>query len=46
MGDLDSWMDETYIQSLIGSLGYSKDLLGIKLIKDKVTGQPLKYGFL
>jgi RNA recognition motif-containing protein len=46
MGDLDTWMDEPYLQSLVGSLGYSKDLAAIKLIKDKVTGQPLKYGFL
>ncbi len=46
MGDLDSWMDESYLQSLISSLGYNKELSSIKLIKDKLTGLPLKYGFL
>jgi len=34
------------LQSLLGSLGYAKDLSSIKLIKDKATGLPLKYGFL
>jgi len=46
MGDLDSWMDEGFLQSLLNTLGYSKELSSIKLIKDKVTGLPLKYGFL
>ena len=39
-------MDETFLQNLLGSLGYSKELTSIKLIRDKVTGLPLKYGFL
>jgi RNA recognition motif-containing protein len=39
-------MDESYLQSVITSLGYAKDLLSIKIIKDKATGLPLKYGFL
>ncbi len=46
MGDLDSWMDEAFLHSLLNTLGYSKELSSIKLIKDKVTGLPLKYGFL
>jgi RNA recognition motif-containing protein len=46
IGDLETWMDESFLQSLLGSLGYSKDLSSIKLIKDKATGLPLKYGFL
>jgi hypothetical protein len=39
-------MDEAYLQNLVGSLGYSKELSSIKLIRDKATGTPLKYGFL
>lgn len=39
-------MDESYLQSVITSLGYGKELLSVKIIKDKATGQPLKYGFL
>lgn len=46
MGDLESWMDESFLQNLLTSLGYSKELKSIKLIKDKTTGLPLKYGFL
>lgn len=46
IGDLDTWMDDSYLQSLINSLGYAKELTSIKLIKDKVTGLPLKYGFI
>ena len=39
-------MDETFLQSLLNAFGYSKDLSSIKIIRDKSTGQPLKYGFL
>jgi len=39
-------MDEGYLQNLVGSLGYSKELSSIKLIRDKGTGLPLKYGFI
>lgn len=46
IGDLESWMDESFLQQLISSLGYSKELTAIKLIKDKATGMQLKYGFL
>jgi RNA recognition motif-containing protein len=46
IGDLDSWMDESYLQSLVNSLGYTKELSSVKIIKDKATGLPLKYGFL
>lgn len=46
IGDLESWMDDSYLQSLINSLGYAKELASIKLIKDKATGLPLKYGFI
>lgn len=46
IGDLETWMDEPYLQSLITSLGYGKEMSSIKIIKDKGTGLPLKYGFL
>jgi RNA recognition motif-containing protein len=46
IGDLDSWMDESFLQTLLSTLGYSKELSSIKLIKDKATGLPLKYGFI
>ena len=46
MGDLEGWMDEAHLQSVVGSLGYAKELASVKIIKDKVTGLPLKYGFL
>jgi RNA recognition motif-containing protein len=39
-------MDEAYLQSVVTSLGYGKELLSVKIIKDKATGLPLKYGFL
>jgi RNA recognition motif-containing protein len=39
-------MDEAYLQSVATSLGYGKELLSVKIIKDKATGLPLKYGFL
>lgn len=46
IGALESWMDESFLNSLIVSLGYGKELSSIKIIKDKVTGMPAKYGFL
>lgn len=46
IGDLEAWMDEPFLQSTIDALGYSKDLINIKLIKDKTTGLPSKYGFI
>lgn len=39
-------MDEPYLNTTITGLGYSKSLIGIKVIKDKQTGAPAKYGFL
>jgi RNA recognition motif-containing protein len=46
IGDLESWMNEAYLQQLLASFGYGQELTAIKLIKDKVTGMQLKYGFL
>jgi RNA recognition motif-containing protein len=31
---------------MINSLGFSQNLVSIKVIKDKQTGVPAKYGFL
>ena len=39
-------MDEPFLQKVISSIGYDKELAHIKMIKDKTTGLPLKYGFL
>jgi hypothetical protein len=39
-------MDEPYLNTMINSLGYSQNLASIKVIKDKQTGVPAKYGFL
>ena len=46
LGDLETYMDEPYLNSLISTLGYSTHLASIKVIKDKQTGIPAKYGFL
>ena len=39
-------MDETYLSNISISLGYSQHLTSVKIIKDKITGLPSKYGFL
>jgi hypothetical protein len=46
LGDLEAYMDEPYINSMINGLGYAQNLASIKIIKDKQTGIPAKYGFL
>lgn len=47
IGDLDPFMDDKFLQQLFGSYGVTMDqLVNIKIIKDKNTGQPLSYGFL
>lgn len=43
MGDLDPWMNETFIFSLFAHTG---DLANVKIIRDKQTGYSLGYGFL
>ena len=44
IGDLEPWMDEATLSSLIQNLGYG--VQGIKLVRDKLTNQPPKYGFI
>jgi len=39
-------MDEPYLNSMISGLGYAQNILSIKVIKDKTTGTPAKYGFI
>ncbi|KQJ84715.1 hypothetical protein BRADI_5g22410v3 [Brachypodium distachyon] len=43
IGDLQYWMDETYIHGCFASTG---ELQSVKLIRDKQTGQLQGYGFV
>ncbi|XP_076942127.1 polyadenylate-binding protein RBP47-like [Bidens hawaiensis] len=43
IGDLQHWMDETYIQSCFAQTG---EVASIKLIRNKQTGQSERYGFI
>ncbi|KVH93254.1 Nucleotide-binding, alpha-beta plait [Cynara cardunculus var. scolymus] len=43
VGDLQHWMDETYLQSCFAQTG---EVSSIKLIRNKQTGQSERYGFI
>ncbi|XXG52893.1 hypothetical protein AAC387_Pa03g1092 [Persea americana] len=43
IGDLQYWVDETYLQSCFSHTG---EVLSIKIIRNKITGQPEGYGFV
>ncbi|KAI7734931.1 hypothetical protein M8C21_010367 [Ambrosia artemisiifolia] len=43
IGDLQNWMDETYIQSCFAQTG---EVANIKLIRNKQTGHSERYGFI
>jgi hypothetical protein len=43
MGELEPWMDETYLRQLWLSLG---EQVSIKLVRNKATGLPSGYGFV
>ncbi|KAJ0493905.1 putative RNA recognition motif domain, nucleotide-binding alpha-beta plait domain superfamily [Helianthus annuus] len=43
VGDLQHWMDETYLQSCFAQTG---EVASIKLIRNKQTGQSERYGFI
>ncbi|KAJ4844011.1 Polyadenylate-binding protein rbp47b' [Turnera subulata] len=43
IGDLQYWVDEAYLHSCFAHTG---DLVSIKIIRSKLTGQPEGYGFL
>ncbi|KAK8661009.1 hypothetical protein V6N13_051911 [Hibiscus sabdariffa] len=43
IGDLQSWVDESYLNSCFAHTG---ELVSIKIIRNKITGQPEGYGFV
>ncbi|KAL4319997.1 hypothetical protein GQ457_18G004300 [Hibiscus cannabinus] len=43
IGDLQSWVDESYLNSCFAHTG---ELVSIKIIHNKITGQPEGYGFV
>ncbi|KAJ8751217.1 hypothetical protein K2173_016398 [Erythroxylum novogranatense] len=43
IGDLQYWMDETYLNSCFVHTG---EVVSIKIIRNKITGQPEGYGFV
>ncbi|KAI3675285.1 hypothetical protein L1987_84873 [Smallanthus sonchifolius] len=43
VGDLQHWMDETYLQSCFSQIG---EVQSIKVIRNKQTGQSERYGFI
>ncbi|KAK6914289.1 RNA recognition motif domain [Dillenia turbinata] len=43
IGDLQYWVDESYLQSCFAHTG---EVLSIKIIRNKITGQPEGYGFV
>ncbi|XWS16709.1 hypothetical protein CRYUN_Cryun33cG0000500 [Craigia yunnanensis] len=43
IGDLQFWVDESYLNSCFAHTG---ELVSIKIIRNKITGQPEGYGFM
>ncbi|XP_021894202.1 polyadenylate-binding protein RBP47B' [Carica papaya] len=43
IGDLQYWVDESYLNSCFAHTG---ELVSIKIIRNKITGQPEGYGFV
>ena len=43
MGEIEPWMEETSISSLFNHIA---PVMGVKIIKDKMTGLPAGYGFV
>ncbi|GAB2287036.1 Polyadenylate-binding protein rbp47b' [Dionaea muscipula] len=43
IGDLQYWVDENYLLSCFASTG---EVVSIKIIRNKITGQPEGYGFI
>jgi RNA recognition motif-containing protein len=43
IGDIEQWMDENYINSLLAHTG---GVVSVKIIRDKVTQIPAGYGFI
>lgn len=44
VGDIENWMNEDYLNRLFSKTGAT--VLNVKIIKDKVSGSPLGYGFV
>ncbi|KAK1266272.1 Polyadenylate-binding protein RBP47B' [Acorus gramineus] len=44
IGDLQYWVDETYLSSCFSHTG--EVVISIKIIRNKITGQPEGYGFI
>lgn len=43
VGDVQTWMDENYLRSLFAKTGH---IQSVKIMRDKVTNQPVGYGFV
>ncbi|PIN12328.1 Apoptosis-promoting RNA-binding protein TIA-1/TIAR (RRM superfamily) [Handroanthus impetiginosus] len=43
IGDLQQWMDESYVQSCFSQTG---EVVSVKIIRNKQTGQSERYGFV
>lgn len=43
IGEIESWMDETYITGMFGHMGF---VVQVKIIRDKNTGASAGYGFV
>jgi len=44
VGDIENWMNEDYLNRLFSKTGAT--VINVKIIKDKVSGLPLGYGFV
>lgn len=43
VGDVQTWMDESYLRSLFSKTGH---IQSVKIMRDKATNQPVGYGFV
>ena len=45
IGDIDNYINESFLQSAFANYGIT-DIVNIRLIRERVTGQPCGYGFI
>lgn len=45
-GDLDSYMDETFLRNAVAACGWAADITRIKVVRDRYNGMHAGYGFL
>jgi hypothetical protein len=45
-GDLDSYMDETFLRNAVAACGWANDITRIKVVRDRYNGMHAGYGFL